>query len=121
VTLLGFVVQETLDGALARALCLVVPSTREGYGLVVVESAAMGVPAVVARGPDNAAVELVEDGVNGIVASSPTPADLADAILGVHEKGAELRRSTADWFERHANRLSLESSLERVLERYQHG
>jgi glycosyltransferase involved in cell wall biosynthesis len=117
----GFVEQQALDAALARALCLVLPSTREGYGLVVVESAAKGVPAVVVSAPDNAAVELVEDGVNGVVARSSAPGDLADAILRVHDGGNELRRSTADWFERNARRLSLESSLERVLERYGHG
>ena len=44
------------------ALCMVLPSRREGYGLVVVEAAARGTPSVVVRDPDNAATELVEDG-----------------------------------------------------------
>src|SRR5918994_6131150 len=35
----GFVEAERVDGALRRALCLVLPSRREGYGLVVVEAA----------------------------------------------------------------------------------
>ena len=62
-----------LDEALARALCLVLPSRREGYGLVVVEAAARGAPVVVVAGPDNAAIELVEEGVNGVVAASAEP------------------------------------------------
>ena len=118
VTMPGFVGRETLEHALGRALCLVLPSRREGYGLVVVEASARGVPAVVASVPDNAAVELVEDGVNGMVARSAAPDDLADAISRVHDAGATLRDSTADWFERNAGRLSLESSLERVLDGY---
>jgi len=118
VTMAGFVEQETLEGALAQALCLVLPSQREGYGLVVVEASARGVPAVVARGPDNAAVELVEDGVNGVVARSTAPEDLADAIARVHSAGSALRGSTVDWFERNAGRLSLEASLKTVLGAY---
>ena len=45
------------------------------------------------RGADNAAVELVEDGVNGVVAASAEPEELARAILRVHEGGRALRES----------------------------
>ena len=57
-----------VDAALRRALCLVLPSRREGYGLVVVEACAAGTPSVVVADPDNAATELIEEGVNGFVA-----------------------------------------------------
>jgi glycosyltransferase involved in cell wall biosynthesis len=116
VTAPGFVDAEVLDEALSTALCLVVPSRREGYGLVVVEAAARGVPAVVVEGPDNAATELVEDGVNGAIASSAQPDELAAAILRIHAAGRRLRESTAEWFRQRADRLSLERSLETVLE-----
>ena len=69
----GFVAGELVEDAVKRALCLVFPSRREGYGLVVVEAAAVGTPTVVVDAPDNAAVELVEDGVNGFVAKSAEP------------------------------------------------
>ena len=52
--------------------------SREGYGMVVVEARLEG--HAVRRGPwrpDNAAVELVEDGVNGVVADSAQPEELA--------------------------------------------
>jgi glycosyltransferase involved in cell wall biosynthesis len=114
----GFVESARVDEALRRALCMVLPSRREGYGLVVLEAAARGTPSVVVREPDNAAVELVEEGRNGIVARSAAPADLADAILRVRDGGNELRRATADWFAENARRLSLESSLETVLDAY---
>jgi glycosyltransferase involved in cell wall biosynthesis len=112
----GFVDPETLHAALARALCLLHPSRREGYGLVVVEAAALGVPTILVDHPDNAAVELVEDGVNGFVVA--TEEDLAEAILRVHAAGPELRRSTSEWFARNARRLSIESSLETVAAAY---
>ena len=114
----GFVPHEQVDAALRRALCLVLPSRREGYGLVVVEACAAGTPAVVVADPDNAATELIEEGVNGFVAASDSPEDLAAAIVRVREGGAALRASTAEWYRANARRLSLEDSLERVAEAY---
>jgi glycosyltransferase involved in cell wall biosynthesis len=114
----GFVDAGRVDAALRRALCMVLPSRREGYGLVVIEAAARGTPSVVVRAEDNAAVELVEDGENGLIADSASPEDLAAAILRVHEGGDALRASTAAWFARNARRLSLESSLESVAASY---
>jgi glycosyltransferase involved in cell wall biosynthesis len=109
---------ERLETAMRSALCMVLPSVREGYGLVVVEAAARGTPSVVVRAPDNAAVELVEDGVNGVVAESEDPGALAAAIVRVHRGGDALRASTCRWFADNAQRLSLETSLQRVVAGY---
>jgi glycosyltransferase involved in cell wall biosynthesis len=114
----GFVEPAEIEAALRRALCMVHPSGREGYGMVVIEAAREGTPSVVVDGPDNAAVELVSEGENGFVAPSAGPADLADAIVRVHEAGTPLRRSTADWFRRNADELSIDSSLRVVLDSY---
>ncbi|HEY3830257.1 MAG TPA: glycosyltransferase [Solirubrobacteraceae bacterium] len=114
----GFVAADELDTALARALCMLSTSSREGYGMVVVEASAHAVPSVVVAGPDNAAVELVQEGRNGFVAVSEDPQAIASAIVRVHAAGLELRESTARWFEENAGRLSLESSLRRVLGSY---
>jgi glycosyltransferase involved in cell wall biosynthesis len=114
----GFVEEEALEAAVGTSLCVVLPSKREGYGLVVVESAARGVPSIVVAGPDNAATELIEEGANGAVAASASANDLADAIVRVSEAGPGLRTSTLDWFRRNATRLSLESSLQVVLAEY---
>jgi glycosyltransferase involved in cell wall biosynthesis len=114
----GFVDTAAIEKALARALCLVLPSSREGYGLVVLEACAAGVPAVVVRGEDNAAAELVTDGENGWVAAGAGAEELADAIVRVADAGPALRESTLAWFRRNARRLSLESSLETVAEAY---
>jgi glycosyltransferase involved in cell wall biosynthesis len=114
----GFVERDELEASLAGALCMVLPSRREGYGLVVVEAAARGVPSVVVADPDNAATELVDEGENGFVAASAEPQDIADAILRVRAAGAPLRASTAAWFERNRDRLSLTSSLDRVAAAY---
>lgn len=118
ITASGFVEAEVLDRALSTALCLVSPSSREGYGRIVIESSARGVPVVLVAGEDNAATELIDEGVNGTVAASASPEVLADAIVRVHEAGERLRESSAAWFRANAERLSLERSLAIVLEAY---
>jgi glycosyltransferase involved in cell wall biosynthesis len=119
VTAPGFVAADVLEQSLSSALCLVLPSRREGYGLVVIEAAARGVPVVVVSGPDNAAAELVEEGVNGALAPAVAPDDLAAAIVRVERAGPALRHSTADWFRTNTDRLSLDASVERVLASYE--
>jgi glycosyltransferase involved in cell wall biosynthesis len=114
----GFVASDVVRDALTRALCLLLPSAREGYGLVVIEAAAAGTPSIVVAGADNAAVELVDDGANGFVVASAEPSALADAIVRVHERGAELRASTRAWFEREGSRLTAAASTAAVLELY---
>jgi glycosyltransferase involved in cell wall biosynthesis len=116
----GFVAADVVEDAMARSLCVLLPSRREGYGLVVIEAAACGTPAVVVAGPDNAAVELVGEGENGFIAPSASAEDLAGAIVRVHDVGAPLRRATSAWFANNARRLSLAHSLEIVLEAYGH-
>jgi glycosyltransferase involved in cell wall biosynthesis len=118
VTQAGFVDSAVIDRALRDALCLVLTSRREGYGMVVVEAAARGTPSIVVAGPDNAATELVEDGVNGVIVADASPAAVAAAIVRIHRAGRTMRASTSAWFAAHATSLSLAASLERVLEAY---
>ncbi|MGD1058507.1 MAG: glycosyltransferase [Solirubrobacteraceae bacterium] len=121
VTARGFTDTETLEAEMRRATCMLVTSRREGYGLVVVEAAAKGTPSVVLAGEDNAATELIEEGVNGTIAPSSAPEAVAEAIVRTHEAGVALRESTARWFAANASRLSLESSLRAVIEVYETG
>jgi len=114
----GFVDAGLVDADMRRALCMLLPSRREGYGMVVVEASAHATPSIVVAAEDNAATELVEDGVNGVVVASANPEAIADAIVRVHEAGLTLRESTARWFAENAERLSLESSLAQVLASY---
>ena len=115
---LGFVPEPELQAMLARALCLILPTRREGLGTVVMEAAALGVPSIVVEGPDNGATELIEPGRNGIVAPSAAADDLAEAIEAVHRGGQRMRQDTIDWYEAHARELSLEGSLAAVLSLY---
>ncbi|HWH12725.1 MAG TPA: glycosyltransferase family 4 protein [Solirubrobacteraceae bacterium] len=111
----GFVGRGRVVEELGRAMCMALPSIREGYGMIVIEAAAHGVPSIVVRSPDNAAVELVEDGVNGFVCELD---GLAGAIVAVHEGGEGLRARTRAWYAEHAGELSIDASLDRVLASY---
>jgi glycosyltransferase involved in cell wall biosynthesis len=113
----GFVSSEEVHDAFATASCHVLPSSREGYGMVVIEAAAAGTPSVVVAEPDNAAAELIEDGVNGFVAASVD--DLPRAIARVHAEGPALRERTAQWFERNAKALSAAESARLIAAQYE--
>jgi len=110
--------EEEVAETIARAGCLVTASEREGYGLVVVEAAAHGTPSVVVAGPENAATELVQDGVNGVVSPDASPESLAEAMTRVIAAGPALRESTAEWFADNARTLTIDGSLELVVEDY---
>lgn len=114
----GFLGANELERLYRRAACVVSPSKRDGFGMVVAEAAARGVPVVVSAGPDNAAAERVVEGENGALAPSSAPDDLADAILRVLEAGERLRERTVRWFAANADALSIEGSLEQARSMY---
>jgi glycosyltransferase involved in cell wall biosynthesis len=110
----GRVPPERVSQEIARASCLLHPSEREGYGMVVVEAASLGTPSIVVAGSENAATELVEPGENGFIANSADPEELGRLVTSVVEGGDRLRASTLEWYERHRDELSIEGSLRRV-------
>ncbi len=118
VTLVGRVSDAELTRLYRGATAMVLPSRREGFGLVVAEAASHGVPSVVVAGADNAAVELIDRGVNGEVAESVSAHDLAGAIITVVEAGDAMRHSTAEWFARARVERGLSRSLDALIARW---
>jgi glycosyltransferase involved in cell wall biosynthesis len=96
---------EAVIDRLRGARLLVFPSTREGFGVAVLEANACGVPALVVQHPDNAALELVRDDVTGIICDlAPHPmaanirAYLADPVLQARmSKAARVTAATYSW------------------------
>jgi glycosyltransferase involved in cell wall biosynthesis len=113
----GFVSQDELDHGIRTAACLVNPSAREGYGLVVVESCAAGTPVVLVDGDDNASVELVEDERNGKVAASVAPEHLGAAIVDVVSAGETLRKTTLAWFTEVSTTRTVRVTAQQILAR----
>ncbi len=72
----GFVQPSALPDAFAQADVFVLPSRHDGWGLVINEAIAAGMP-VITTDCAGAAADLVEDGRNGFV----VPADNAEALL----------------------------------------
>lgn len=118
VRLPGFVIDDELNQALQNAACLLLPSLREGYGLIVIEAAAYGTPCITIDAPDNAAKELIVNGVNGFVVEDWSPTTLAEAVVNVVSRGPHLRESALGWHRDHWQELSVQSSVERLEQVY---
>lgn len=112
--LAGFAPWEDISAAMLRASALVFPTTREGFGLVVLEAAAHGLPVVLVREEDNASVELVEAGAEGRVCESADPAAMAAAVSDLAADPGSPSRAR-DWYEREAERYSVTGVAERIV------
>ena len=80
----GFQEYGALIGKIKASKVLVLPSSREGFGMVVIEAFACGVPVVTVREKYNAAQGLVEDGVDGLVVGLKER-EIAEAVVKILE------------------------------------
>ena len=111
----GFVPEQTLEDLMGGASCLVNPSRREGYGLVVVEASGFGTPVVLVQDEGNASTELVTPDVNGFVAASTSPEDLAAAIAAAVTAGPDLRARTRAWYDDAVRTRTIKQTVKRIL------
>ena len=82
-------------GYMKSSNVLVLPSVREGFGIVVIESNACGIPVVVMDHEMNAAKDLVHEGVNGYKAKL-SPKDISDKIIKSIENKDKMKTSCID-------------------------
>lgn len=111
----GFVSESELAALMGGASVLMNPSRREGYGLVVVEASAYGTPTVLVADEGNAATELIDAGINGLVAASASAPDQASAVVAVMDAGANLRATTRAWYEDAARTRTVERTADAIL------
>ncbi|QKW09706.1 glycosyltransferase family 4 protein [Streptomyces sp. NA04227] len=103
--------------ALARAVAVVAPSmVLETFGLVVAEAMAAGVPAVAAG--HGAFVELVEDGVTGLLHRPGDPASLASCVRRIATDRAHNQEMGRAARRRYEQGFSPAVGLERLVEGY---
>ncbi|MHC0429165.1 glycosyltransferase [Streptomyces sp. O3] len=103
--------------AVARSVAVVAPSTwRETFGLVVAEAMAAGVPAVAAG--HGAFVELVEDGVTGLLHRPGEPASLAACLRRITAERARNQEMGQAARRRYERDFSPAVGLERLVDGY---
>ncbi|MFJ9627198.1 glycosyltransferase [Streptomyces sp. NPDC101175] len=103
--------------AIARSVAVIAPSTwLEAFGLVVVEAMAAGVPTVAAG--HGAFVELVEDGVTGLLHRPGDTGSLAAGIRRIAADPARNRELGQAARRRYEQGFSPAVGLERLLEEY---
>ncbi|WP_405982509.1 glycosyltransferase [Streptomyces sp. NBC_00158] len=108
---------EQCRGAIARSVAVVAPSTwLEAFGLVVVEAMAAGVPTVAAG--HGAFVELVEDGVTGLLHRPGDPSSLASCIRRITADPARNQEMGRAGRRRYEQGFSPRVGLERLLDEY---
>jgi len=101
VDFLGFVQSDVISLELGRALCLLLPSTEEQFGLVVIEALAMGVPVIVGRNA-GACDTLIDVGMNGYMINPDSAEGLAALMADLSEDRARwARMATAAYGSRH--------------------
>lgn len=94
---------------------LVMCSTYEGFGMVVVEAMSQGLPVIAT--PVGCAPMVVRDGENGMTVPTRDPAALADAIRGAMAD-APLRRRMAERAAASARQFTWRATAERTVEIY---
>ena len=113
VSFLGRLPRHELFERMARAHGLLVPSVREGWGLVVVEANSVGTPAV---GYDVGGLrDSIRDGETGLLATAGDPASLGAAAISLVADGARyttMREAAIAW----AERFSWEATADELLD-----
>jgi glycosyltransferase involved in cell wall biosynthesis len=96
--------QKDVYALMKAARVAVFPTTREGFGIAVLEAIACGLPVVTTSAPDNLAQHLVVRSSSGVVCA-PGAAAIADALPPLltqrDEQSAGLPASQDTWLEAH--------------------
>ncbi|ALI37568.1 Glycogen synthase [Candidatus Nitrosocosmicus oleophilus] len=98
ITFFGHIDDKQKYELIARSHLVLMPATREGWGLVVIESNAMGTPVIAYKVPG--LVDSVQNGINGLLVEKNTPDELASMAVSLLKdpiKLLTLSRSSLDY------------------------
>lgn len=97
----GFVDEDKKFELLSRAHLLVNTSIREGWGLVVIEAASVGVPTIAFNSPGLR--DSIQDGVTGLLCKHNNPDELSDMIISTLENKELYRKLSMNAYIRSKN------------------
>lgn len=98
---------------LKRSDCLVLPSRREGFGLVLLEAMASSVPVIASD--FKAAQEIIEDHTTGLLVTAENPSTLAESMQEIMEN-KELRTELVKNGIKRVNDFSIGRHIESMLD-----
>ncbi len=84
VKFLGEIPNQEIPQHLAEASCFVLPSLKEGFGIVILEAMAAGVPVIATN--VGGIPDIVENGNTGILVEPKNPSQVADAINKIYSE-----------------------------------
>jgi glycosyltransferase involved in cell wall biosynthesis len=90
----GFVSEEKKFELMSKAHCLLFPSQREGWGLIITEAAAVGTPSIGYNSPG--IKDALDNGSAGYMCVENTVDELTDLMNGVIENPEEYRKKRED-------------------------
>jgi glycosyltransferase involved in cell wall biosynthesis len=112
----GFLDGDDLVAAFASADALIFPSTNETFGLVALEAMACGLPVIATM--TGGLVDILQDGVNGLVYNAHNPRTLADRVRQLQESPslrAELRAGALA----HARGRNWRATMDQLIDYYE--
>ena len=112
VRFLGFV--DDVRECFASVDLFVLPSFYDACSLVVLEALAAGLPVITTRA--NGAAELVSDGIDGYIVEAPWAKEQLASRMHQLVADGQLRKSMSQQAQSGAARLSIETSVEKMLE-----
>jgi len=99
VQFVGFQDYSSLIGKMKASRVFVLPSSREGFGMVVIEAFACSIPVVTVKEKYNAAQGLVEDGIDGFVVSLEDR-EIAQAVWKIIEDDTSYKNMSKAAFQK---------------------
>jgi L-malate glycosyltransferase len=105
---------QEIAAALARGLCLMLPSYEEQYGIVVVEAQAMGLPVIISTNP-GARDRQIQTGINGFIVEPDNAPGMAH-FMQTLDRDEQLWREMAKEALTYAKRSDVDQFVASVLE-----